>query len=112
MKPTNKKTNLFPASVTILWNASTSPTSMAIISVRHFGLSRSSLHRKLKALTDQSISELVRTIRLSTALELIREGKLNISEIAYQTGFSSISAFSRAFKRAYGKAPSEMRDSG
>ena len=79
---------------------------------RHFGLSRSSLHRKLKALTDQSISELVRTIRLSTALELIREGKLNISEIAYQTGFSSISAFSRAFKRAYGKAPSEMRDSG
>lgn len=79
---------------------------------RHFGLSRSSLHRKMKALTDQSISELVRTIRLSTALERIREGELNISEIAYQTGFSSISAFSRAFKKAYGKAPTEMKEPG
>ena len=46
--------------------------------------------------------------RLNKALELIRERKSNLSEIAYQTGFSSISAFSRAFKQAYGKAPSEM----
>lgn len=76
---------------------------------RHVGLSRVSLYRKLNALTEQSISEFVRSIRLNKALELIREGKLNLSEIAYQTGFSSISAFSRAFKQAYGKAPSGMK---
>jgi YesN/AraC family two-component response regulator len=75
---------------------------------KHFLISRVHLHRKLKALTNQPISDFVRTIRLKKALELINEGKLNISEIAYQTGFSSISHFSRSFKKAYGKAPSKM----
>jgi signal transduction histidine kinase/CheY-like chemotaxis protein/ligand-binding sensor domain-containing protein len=75
---------------------------------KHFLISRVHLHRKLKALTDQPISDFVRTIRLKKALELINEGKLNVSEIAYQTGFSSISHFSRSFKKAYGKAPSKM----
>lgn len=77
----------------------------------HFGMSRSSLYRKLKALTDLSISELVRDTRLNRALELLQEGKLNISEVAYQTGFTSISVFSRTFKKAYGKAPSEIMPS-
>jgi AraC-like DNA-binding protein len=75
---------------------------------KHFLISRVHLHRKLKALTDQPISDFVRAIRLKKALELINEGKLNVSEIAYQTGFSSISHFSRSFKKAYGKAPSKM----
>jgi signal transduction histidine kinase/CheY-like chemotaxis protein/ligand-binding sensor domain-containing protein len=75
---------------------------------KHFLISRVHLHRKLKALTNQPISDFVRGIRLKKALELIKEGKLNVSEIAYQTGFSSVSHFSRSFKKAYGKAPSKM----
>jgi signal transduction histidine kinase/CheY-like chemotaxis protein/ligand-binding sensor domain-containing protein len=75
---------------------------------KYFAISRVHLHRKLKALTNQPISDFVRTIRLKKALELIQEGKLNVSEITYQTGFSSISHFSRSFKKAYGKAPSKM----
>ncbi|MCB9277260.1 MAG: response regulator, partial [Lewinellaceae bacterium] len=75
---------------------------------RHFGMSRVHLYRKLKALTDQSITEFVKAVRLQKALELVREGKYNVSEIAYQTGFSSVSHFSRSFKQAFGKAPSEV----
>ncbi|MCO6493754.1 MAG: response regulator, partial [Phaeodactylibacter sp.] len=75
---------------------------------RHFGMSRVHLYRKLKALTGQSITEFVKAVRLQKALELIREGKHNVSEIAYQTGFSSVSHFSRSFKQVFGKAPSEV----
>lgn len=75
---------------------------------RHFGISRVHLYRKLKALTGQSITEFVKKVRLQEALRLIREGKGNVSEIAYQTGFSSVSHFSRSFKNAFGKSPSEF----
>ncbi|MCB0615438.1 MAG: helix-turn-helix domain-containing protein [Lewinellaceae bacterium] len=40
--------------------------------------------------------------------ELILEGQFNVSDVAYQMGFSSVSHFSRSFKKAYGKAPSEI----
>ena len=75
---------------------------------KHFAMSRVHLYRKLKALTNQSITEFVKSVRLEKAVALIREGKLNLSEIAYQTGFSSIQYFSRSFKKVYGKAPSDF----
>jgi signal transduction histidine kinase/DNA-binding response OmpR family regulator/ligand-binding sensor domain-containing protein len=74
----------------------------------HFGLSRIHLYRKLKALTDSSISEFVRNIRLEKGLDLVQQKKLNISEIAFETGFASVSHFSRSFKAKYGKSPSQM----
>ena len=76
---------------------------------RHFGMSRVHLFRKMKALTDYSISDLVRTVRLQKAMELIKTGKMNLSEIAYATGFSSISHFSRVFKKAFGYPPSAVK---
>ncbi|MFK8103241.1 MAG: response regulator [Saprospiraceae bacterium] len=75
---------------------------------KNFMMSRVQLYRKLKALTNQSISDLVRSIRLQRATELIKAGKMNMSEIAYQTGFNSLSSFSNIFKKAFGKRPSEM----
>jgi len=77
---------------------------------QHFGMSRTSLYRKLKALTNQSISAFIRSQRLLKAIKLLEKGNLNISEIAYDTGFSSPSHFSRAFKKEYGKSPSESKE--
>lgn len=76
---------------------------------KHFGMSRVHLYRKLKALTNQSVSEFIRTIRLKRAMELLKTGKFNVSEITYRTGFSSIQHFSRTFKKEFGKSPSEVR---
>ena len=76
---------------------------------RHFAISRSALFRKLKALTNRSISDFVRSIRLEVAFQLIQEDRLILSEIAYNTGFSSPSHFSRTFKKVYGKTPSEIK---
>jgi len=76
----------------------------------HFNVSRMHLYRKLKALTNQSISEMIKDIRLKKAMELLldKSNDLNISQISYETGFSSISYFSRVFKSRYGKSPSEF----
>lgn len=75
---------------------------------KHFSISRVQLYRKLKALTNLSVSEYIKNIRLEIALQLVTEGQLNISEIAYKTGFSSPSLFSKSFKKSFGKSPSQM----
>ncbi len=75
---------------------------------KEFGMSRMQLHRKIKALTNQSTSVLVKNIRLEKGLQLLKEKDLNISEIAYETGFSSPNYFSKIFKEKFGKAPSEI----
>ncbi|MFK7948576.1 MAG: ATP-binding protein [Saprospiraceae bacterium] len=73
-----------------------------------FAMSRMQFYRKIKALTNQSTSEFIRSIRLAKATELIKTQDLTLSEIAYDTGFTSLSSFSKAFKKRYGKSPSSL----
>lgn len=73
------------------------------------GISRSQLHRKLKALTGKSTSMIVRLIRLEQARNLLMGSDLNISEVAYQTGFSNPNYFSTVFSETFGISPKEMR---
>jgi AraC-like DNA-binding protein len=70
-------------------------------------LSRAQLHRKIKALTDKTTGEFIRTIRLNRAAELLRAKTDNITQIAYETGFNSLSWFAKAFKEQYGVTPSQ-----
>lgn len=52
----------------------------------------------------------MRTIRLRRAAELLREGSMNVTEISYATGFSSVSYFSRCFRAMYGVPPTRFCD--
>lgn len=70
-------------------------------------LSRTHLHRKLKSLTDQSATEFIRNIRLKHAIKLMKTGDYKINEIGYAVGFNSHNYFTKAFKKQYGKSPSE-----
>jgi signal transduction histidine kinase/ligand-binding sensor domain-containing protein/DNA-binding response OmpR family regulator len=70
-------------------------------------LSKVQTYRKVKAISGQSIVEFIRTIRLKKAAELILERKLSFTEIAYETGFSSPSYFTKCFHDHFGKTPSE-----
>lgn len=70
-------------------------------------LDRSSLHRKVKALTGMSASELMRTYRLKQASKLLHQG-LTSSEVAYQTGFDSPAYFTKCFREQYGRTPTEF----
>ncbi len=73
------------------------------------GLSRMQLHRKLQALTDQTSSEFIRNFRLKRGLKLLSAKKGNISEIAFEVGFSNPSYFTECFKGLFGYSPSEYQ---
>jgi signal transduction histidine kinase/DNA-binding response OmpR family regulator len=72
------------------------------------GLSRTQLHRKLKALTGQGPGELIRAVRLQRAHELLKQKAGTVSEIAYMVGFSNPNSFSTSFSKYFGFAPSEV----
>ncbi len=74
----------------------------------HLGLSRSNVYRKIKALTGKTIIEFIRMVRLKQAIKLMETKKYSLAEIAYLTGFTSPSYFTKSFKDQYGKPPSEF----
>ncbi len=75
-----------------------------------FGISRTQLYRKVKALTGHSTSELIQKLRLNRAKELLLNTQLNISEIGYEVGFKDPAYFSRMFSREVGSTPSSFRE--
>jgi signal transduction histidine kinase/DNA-binding response OmpR family regulator len=74
---------------------------------REVGLSRSQLHRKLRALTNQSPTLLIRSIRLQRAAELLQQKSGSVAEIAYMVGFSSQAYFAKCFREELGCSPKE-----
>ncbi|WP_410522296.1 helix-turn-helix domain-containing protein [Muribaculum intestinale] len=74
------------------------------------GLERSQFYRKIKALTNYSPVELIRRIRLKHGHNLIVSTDKTISEIAYETGFSTPAYFTKCYRDAYGETPTEVRN--
>ena len=74
----------------------------------HLAVSIAQLHRKIKALTDTTPNNLIKSIRLGIAYKLIKEDGLRASEAAYQTGFSNPGYFARCFKDEFGENPSQI----
>ncbi len=70
-------------------------------------MSRMQLFRKIKALTNQTPGEFIRTIRLKRAASLIDKNFGNIAQITYEVGFNNPSYFAKCFKELFGKLPSE-----
>jgi len=73
------------------------------------GLSRSQIHRKLKILTKQSVSQFIREIRLQKAMDLLQQNVATVSEIAFKVGFGSPTYFNKCFRDFYGITPGEAR---
>ncbi|MDL2214920.1 substrate-binding domain-containing protein [Dysgonomonas sp. OttesenSCG-928-M03] len=85
----------------------TDPDMNIVEVAQYMGLSRSQLYRKIKSITEYSPNEFIRILRLKYAAQMIISGT-PISEIAYKSGFSSASYFTKCFKEFYKVSPTEF----
>jgi signal transduction histidine kinase/DNA-binding response OmpR family regulator len=71
-------------------------------------MSRASLHRKVKTLTGQSPNRFIQSYRLRRSLDLLKANAGNVTEVAFQVGFSSSAYFTKCFKEKFKRLPSEF----
>ncbi|WNJ20446.1 two-component regulator propeller domain-containing protein [Pontibacter sp. G13] len=74
-----------------------------------FGMGRRNVLRKMKALTGLSINEYIRHLRLNVAHQLLESGEVNVSEAAYEVGFTDPKYFSNCFKKQFGILPKDLK---
>ncbi len=75
---------------------------------KEIGVSERQVQRKLKAITNKSPNQLICSVRLHRAKELILSQQNTIAEIAFQAGFSNPSYFSKCFKKEFAVCPSDL----
>ena len=76
---------------------------------KSLGVSRTQLHRKVTALTGHSTAQYMKLIRLNKARALLIEGELNVSQVAYSTGFRDPSYFGKVFQQEFGLTPGQFK---
>lgn len=94
--------------VQLIENRLSDSTLNAQILCEEMGMSRSALYQKLKMLTGESVNDFIKVVRLRRSLKLLKKRHLNISEIAYETGFNTPSYFTVSFRKHFGFSPSEF----
>jgi AraC-like DNA-binding protein len=72
------------------------------------GMARTTLYKKLMAITGQGPAEFIRTIRIKRGRALLETSQMQITEIAYAVGFTTVKSFTMNFKSIYGITPSEF----
>ncbi|VAW37832.1 hypothetical protein MNBD_GAMMA01-777, partial [hydrothermal vent metagenome] len=77
--------------------------------VKEFGISKTQLYRKIKAITDHTPHGFIKKYRLRKAADLLKTSDQTISEITYETGFNNRSYFYRIFKEEFNCSPSDFR---
>ncbi len=73
-------------------------------------MSRATLYRKLKGISELSPNDFIRLCRLKRAAELLKEDVYKVNEVAYIVGFSSPSYFSKCFQKQFGVLPKDYCD--
>jgi len=77
--------------------------------VKETGLSSFTVRHRLKEITWKNINQFINEIRLQRALEMLRQGNLTASEVAYQVGFNSPTYFSKSFHDHFGYPPGDVK---
>ena len=75
------------------------------------GMSQPILYKKIRAISDMSVNDFIKSIRLRKAAQLLREHQYGVADIAYMVGFNDRKYFSKEFKKLFEKNPSEYMNS-
>jgi len=75
---------------------------------KHTHISRTKLYQKIKGVSNQSVGEFIRTVRLKKAVHIMTHEEVSMNEVVDRIGLQSSSNFSRAFKKEYGKSPMQF----
>ena len=75
----------------------------------HFGYGRTNFFKKVKQLTGLTPNDYIRQQRMSVAIELLKDTRLTVAEVAYKVGFEDQYYFSKSFKSYFGISPSQYR---
>lgn len=94
------------AKAIVLENLSNSEFSVHEFS-QQMAMSRSNLHLKMKAITDDTVVDFIKKIRFNHACTLLKDGRYSIADISEMVGFSSASYFSTSFKQYFNIAPTD-----
>lgn len=78
---------------------------------REVGMSHSVLYKKISALTDLTVVEFIRSIRLKKAASLMKQTDLKMNQISAKVGFTDSKYFSKSFQKFYGQTPSDYKKS-
>lgn len=81
--------------------------NMEVLSLE-IGMSRTQIHRKLKALTNLSTSIFIRQYKLEKAIVILKKKEQNVSEVAYMLGFNTPAYFSSCFAEHFGFPPGDL----
>jgi signal transduction histidine kinase/DNA-binding response OmpR family regulator len=101
----------FQKLITLIENNMQDPNLDVDFLCRHLYLSRTKLYQKIKSISDRSVGDFIRTIRLKKAIQIMTHEDIAMNEVADRIGLQSNSNFSRAFKKEYGKSPMQFMQS-
>jgi AraC-like DNA-binding protein/tetratricopeptide (TPR) repeat protein len=80
--------------------------------VHEFNMSQYSLSRRIHSIKRETINQFIREVRLQKALEMLQNGSVTASEVAYNVGFSNPAYFNRCFHEFYGYPPGKVKKNG
>ena len=99
---------MFFSRLTELVNTDSSNANLKVEEIAdQMSMSLTTLTRKIKALVNLTPSEFLRNMRMKRAKKLLVSGFGNISEVAFEVGFNSLSYFAKCYKQQFGITPSQ-----
>ncbi len=79
-----------------------------VVLASEMAMSKMQLYRKVSALTNQTVFNYIRSVRMNKAAQLLATTDMQIAEVAYSVGFSEASNFTKTFGKHFNQTPTQF----